>query len=186
MNMRVLKRSRTLPREGDIFAYKVRGHAYGFGRVIRLGTTIGGFEDVILVYFYRAFSSDKNKVPALAKERLLLPPLGTDRGPWTRGYFETMVNRPLLPDDILPVHCFKDTVEGRFCDEYGRTLKAKSKLCVPYALDGYRTLDAQISIALGVDPSPDTLPPAPPPEHVQQRRRREYEKYFADRRRRRR
>jgi len=159
MNMQVLKRSRKPPARGDIFAYRLRGHPFGFGRVIRLGTKIGGFEDVVLIYIYRAFSSDKNAIPELTKRDLLIPPLGINRRPWTMGYFETVAHRALDERDVLSVHCFRDEVGRRYCDEFGRSLPKRKKPCGLYALGSFRTVDAKLSMALGLEPSPDTVPP---------------------------
>lgn len=159
MNMQVLRRSRKEPQEGDIFAYKIKGRRYGYGRVIRLHTKIGGFEDVILLYIYRAFSRTKEKIPTLDKRSLFLPPLGTNRRPWTMGYFETIESRPLKPRDVLPVHCFEDDtyLPTRYVDEFGRRLKRKSKPYDSNGLDSFRTIDVQISLELGIRPSADTL-----------------------------
>ena len=159
MNMQVLKRSRREPEEGDLFVYKIRGLPYGFGRVIRKGTKIGGFTDVILLYFYDAFSEKKDKVPKLDRRKLLVPPLGTNRRPWTMGYFQTVRSEPLKDSDTLPVHCFRCEVREAYLDEYGRRLPRKRSPCGLYALGSFRTIDAKISMALGIEPSPDTVPP---------------------------
>jgi hypothetical protein len=160
MNMRVLKRSRKLPQEGDIFAYQFRGRPFGYGRVIRLHTKIGGFTDVILLYIYRAFSREKLRIPVLDKKQLLIPPVGINRRPWTMGYFETIESRPLSPEDVLSVHCFKDDIydKVRYVDEFGRTIPRRVRPCGVYALDSFRTIDASLSLAMGIEPSPDTVP----------------------------
>ena len=156
--MIVLKRSRRLPEAGDIFVYRIKGHPFGYGRVIRTGTRIGDFTDVVLLYIYRSFSMDKLKVPGISKRRLLIPPLGTNRRPWTMGYFETIACRPLDTQDVLPVHCFRDDAYDRYVNENGIPLKKKSDPCGVYGLDSFRTIDARISYALGIKPAPDTVP----------------------------
>lgn len=159
MNMQVLKRSRKEPQEGDIFVYKMKGQPYRYGRVIRMHTKIGGFTDVILLYFYRAFSDEKISIPKLDKHKLLLAPLGTNRRPWTMGYFETVEHRPLAMDDILSTHCFKDDtyIKCKYRDEYGQELEHKKNPCGLDALHSFRTIDARISDALGIEPAPDTV-----------------------------
>jgi len=158
--MQVLKRSRKPPREGDIFVYQVKSHPFGFGRVIRLNTKIGGFERVILLYLYDAFSPTKEPVPKLDRRKLLVPPLGTNQRPWTMGYFETICHRPLEAEDVLPVHCFWDDMYEpvRYFDEFGRRLKKRSEPCNVDALGSFRTIDVEISLALGIEPAPDTIP----------------------------
>lgn len=159
--MQVLRRSRKPVCAGDIFAYRVKDHDFGYGRVIRTGTRIGDFADVILIYIYRAFSHDKASIPRLSRRRLLLPPLGTNRRPWTMGYFETVAHAPLEPRDVLPVHCFKDsaTIPISYRDEWGRKLARKTSPCGLYAIDSCFTIDVGISIAIGITPDSETLPP---------------------------
>lgn len=160
MNMERLKRSRKPLSEGDIFVYRMKGQPYGYGRVVRLHTRIADFEDVPLIYIHRAFSIEKLDIPRLSKRQLLLPPLGTSLRPWTSGFFEVIENRPLTAEDRLEVHCFKDPTEYRYCDEYGRTLPKRTGPCGLFALHSHITLDVQISMAIGIEPAPDTvLPP---------------------------
>ena len=60
MNIEFLKRSRTIA-VGDLFVYRIKGHPFGYGRVIRVDARIGGFEDVIMIYIYDAFSPVKHQ-----------------------------------------------------------------------------------------------------------------------------
>lgn len=158
VNMQVLKRSRKQPQVGDIFVYKIRRNPYGYGRVIRLDAKLGGFSDVTLLYFFRAFSKRKAEIPVLNCSDLLIPPLGTNHRGWSMGYFETIENRPLESGAILPIHCFWSDVTSRYRNEYGKVLPRKHEPCGLFALDSFRTIDVQLSMALGIEPSPDTAP----------------------------
>ena len=155
MNMRVLKKSRKVPSEGDIFALQVIDGEFLFGRVINTKTRIGNFDDVIMLYIYGERTNSKHDVPILDKRHLLVPPLGTNRQPWYKGYFETVVQRPLAIDDILEIHCFEDIspvdsrVTGYFDEQYNR-LKKRTEPCGAFCLEGYRTIDAYVSQALGI------------------------------------
>ena len=53
------------------------------------------------MYIYDAFSPVKERIPELNKDKLLLPPLLTNRLAWSNGYFETIENHPLGPMDVL-------------------------------------------------------------------------------------
>jgi len=163
MNMQILRRSYKELEVGDIFAYRIKGQPYGFGRVIRLNAVIGGFPGAILLYIYDAFSSEKTQVPALHKDRLLVPPVGTNRRPWTVGCFETIAHLSLRPADVLPVHCFWDPERRRGYDEYGKPLRRRPRVWGFDGLDSYRTVDVMLSTALGIRPAADTVPPPPPP-----------------------
>jgi hypothetical protein len=188
MNMQILKPSRKRLQPGDVFAYRIKGHDFGYGRVIRTDCLFAGGRDTILIYIYNAFSPVKERIPELSKARLLLTPQLTNRLAWSRGYFETIESRPLGPEDVLKVHCFYTDiyVRRRYLDEDERRLRRRSEPCGSYGLSSFMGLDIKISMALGIEPSPDTLPPPPPPEHVQERRRQEYNEFLAEQRRRRR
>lgn len=41
----------------------------------------------------------------LRPDRLLIAPIYINRLGWSRGYFETVGNRPLVPEDLLTQHC---------------------------------------------------------------------------------
>ena len=121
--------------------------------------SIGGFQDVILVYLYKATSSSKTQIPQLSPRDLLIRPVGTNRLPWTRGYFETVAHEELREDVVLPSHYFRDSLRGGFFDERGTRLeKEVAPVGVPvgeYGLDSYRTIDDEVSKALGVPLAPD-------------------------------
>ena len=161
VNLRVLKRSRKKPRPGDVFVFQLKCQPgrYRFGRVIMTDASIGGFQNVILVYLYKATSSSKREIPHLSPRDLLIRPAGTNRLPWTRGYFETVAHEELRDEDRLPMHCFRSTVRGGLFDERGRRLeKVVAPPGVPvgeYGLDSYRTIDDEVSEALGVPLAPD-------------------------------
>ena len=155
MNMKVLKKSRKKVKAGDVFAFQIREGEFMYGRVISLEAKIGGFENVILLYIYDARSAQKDSVPPLDKLELLIPPLGTNRQPWLKGYFETVATGPLAQQDVMPVHCFKDHLTGRFFDDLGNELPRMTEPCGEYALDSYRTIDDAVSTALGIPLAPD-------------------------------
>lgn len=159
MNLQVLKRSRKDPVPGDIFAYKLLDFDYGFGRVIRTDASMSPWEGLLLIYIYDAFSESLDDIPELDRRELILPPkLLLDKGPWTRGLFQTIEHRPLRKKDVLRTHCFRDDVFEQYVNEYGQPLKRKSNPCGIHAVGSHYTIDAQISIALGADPDPETLP----------------------------
>lgn len=151
MNMRVLHPSRKRLRPGDIFAYQMPDDLYRFGRVIRTDTSIANWPDVVLVYLYRPSSVSKLEVPWLGRNNLLIPPVGTNRLGWSRGYFETVAQRPLQPDDVLPVHCFEETWtrHPRYWTEDGDRLPDRTEPCGVWALSSYANIDADLSEALG-------------------------------------
>ncbi len=157
MNMKILKKSRKTPQPGDVFVLQIVEAEFMFGRVINCRTRIGNFDGVIMIYIYDARSAGKTDIPTLRRGRLLIPPLGTNRQPWLKGYFETVANEPLSKSDILTTHCFErlspvdDRVIG-YVDEQNNPLRGRLEPCGVYGLHSYRTIDDAISRALGLSP----------------------------------
>jgi len=154
MNLAVLKKSRRSPQVGDVFVLQPPDGLYLFGRVIDIAAEIGPFKSCVLVYLYRQRSSQKAPPPALLRGQLLVPPLMTNRLPWSRGYFELVESRPLTDMDRLPQHCFAD-LWGRYFDERSRRLPGPVEPIGQWGLESYRTIDDQVSEALGIPLAPD-------------------------------
>lgn len=153
-NMKVIRRSRHRPKPGDIFAMLWADDRYLFGRVIRanLPSGLAPIPTANLIYIYR-WRAD-SKVPDVCRltvDQLLLPPIFTNRMGWTNGYFETIDNRPLSKDDVLPRHCFWDSLRNAYIDENQRPLpeQMEPRGCGSWGLVSYRWIDDQISDALG-------------------------------------
>lgn len=156
-NLRVLKRSRTKPVEGDLFVLSPRDGTFLFGRVIRadLPRERAPMPGAYLIYIYRHRSGDMQPDRAeLHPGALLLPPLFTNRMPWTKGYFQTVVNWPLSQSDMLAQHCFLSAIRGRYYDEDFNELRHAAEPCGDWSLRSYRAIDDEVSAALGIPPAP--------------------------------
>lgn len=154
MNLAVLKKTRRAPEVGDIFVMQPPDGQFLFGRVIDVAAEIGPIKDCILIYVYRLRASQKVPVPELLRGQLLVPPMMTNKQPWTKGYFEHVENRPLSAMDRLPQHCFKD-MRGWYFDERSRRLPGAIEPVGEWGLDSFRTIDDEVSKALGIPLSPD-------------------------------
>jgi hypothetical protein len=55
--------------------------------------------------------------------------------------------------DVLPQHCFQDS-RGWYFDEQGNRLHAAVEPVGQWGLHSYRTIDDEISKALGIPPAP--------------------------------
>jgi hypothetical protein len=150
MNLKVLKKTRRAPEAGDVFVMLPGdGGGYVFGRVIDTNANPLGVGGGILIYVYRPRSERKEPVPKLFRGELLVPPLITNRLPWSRGYFEFLEHQDLKPMDRLRQHCFRDS-RGFFFDEQGRRLAKDVSPVGEWGLHSYRTIDDEISGALGI------------------------------------
>lgn len=157
MNLGVLKETRRAPQVGDIFVMEPPDGSFLYGRVIDISAAIGPMKGCILIYVYRARSSEKVPIPELLRGQLLVPPMMTNRLAWTKGYFELIENRPLTPMDRLPQHCFARswTDPPQYFDEAGKRLLEPTPPVGEYGLQSYRTIDDHVSQALGIPPAPN-------------------------------
>jgi hypothetical protein len=155
-NLRILKPSRRKLRDGDLFAMELPDNRYLFGRVINTEARIGPMQGVILIYIYRPhFDSKTPPVSSeLSRESLLVSPIMTNRLPWSRGYFETVDHWPLETRDVLSQHCFLRS-DGRYYDEDNHRLARPVEPIGDYGLHSFRTIDDQVSDALGIPLIPD-------------------------------
>ena len=170
MNMKLLKRSRSAPTVGDIFVYQMPDNLFRFGRVIRDDARMMAWKGLFVLYFYQAESETKRPVPRLDKGDLLIPPRITDRGAWTRGYFETVEQRRLEEEDTVSTHCFQD--DDQYCDEYGNRLARRSEPCGFYGLTTECGIDNALTRALGFLLSP------PNPKYLMGKPRAVYKQRF--------
>lgn len=153
-NMRMLTPSRKHLKPGDIFVLQMRDNEFIFGRVIRTDARVQTYGPDVLVYIYNAFSRDKNQIPVLDKNDLLIPPVITNKTGWLDGYFEVIAHRDLAEEDILQPHCFFSMHSQRYYDEYDHELPERVEPCGLYGLAGYRAIDNEVSDALGIPPVP--------------------------------
>ena len=154
-NLRVLKASRKRPQSGDLFVLGLPDETYLFGRVVSteaVWTHAVGALPANLVYIYR-YRSRVAELPDTAMLRpgdLLVAPIMTNNLPWSRGYFSTLANLPLGPGDVLPRHCFLSVARHRYYDEWGNELSAPIEPVGDHGLHSFRTIDDQVSDAVGI------------------------------------
>lgn len=126
-----------------------------FGRVIAVDANPLGIGGGILIYIYKERSQSKAPIPKMTVSSLLVPPIITNKQPWSKGFFETIGNVPIAEKDRLDVHCFRDS-RGWYFNEQGARLPAKSEPVGEWGLHSFRTIDDAVSIALGIPLSPET------------------------------
>lgn len=156
-NLKVIRRSRKQPQVGDVFVMQLPDERYLFGRVVDvdLAGDHSPTPSAHLIYIYDHCRPSRAIDPEeLTPDRLLLPPVHTNRLGWTRGYFETIMNYPTRPADLLKRHCFWDALREGYVDERGRPLQGPVKPCGEWGLASYRLIDDHISDALGIPRAP--------------------------------
>src|SRR5215813_7209374 len=134
-NLKPMRRSYRRPEAGDLFAMKLAEERFLYGRVILANRPreVAPMPGANLICVYR----DEVKVPDSRadppRDRLLIPPVFINRLPWTKGYFTTLDERPLLDRDRLPIHCFLRWT-GKFLDENGAPLASRFEPCGEWGL----------------------------------------------------
>jgi len=163
-NLEKLTSVRQEVREGDIFVIRPKGRDFYFGRIIKIGTKVGLLRDDDvrdydrLIYIYNVHSGSKLPVPELRVTNLLIRPLVINNTGWSRGYFEIVEHRNIESQDVPPVYCFEDS-PGEYLDEMGRPLPERVEPCGYWGMGSFRTVDAEVSDALGIPPAPDWINP---------------------------
>jgi Immunity protein 26 len=150
-NLEVLRPSRLRPIAGDVFALRLGG-AFRFGRVISTEAMAGwNLPGANLIYVFR-YCSTEAVVPSRAEltvTKLLVSPMMTNKLPWSRGYFQTLTNLPIEAGEALPRHCFRSS-GGRFYDEMTNELPGPVEPVGDWGLHSFRTIDDEVSSALGI------------------------------------
>ena len=150
-NLKCLKKSRKRLVPGDIFVLKPKGLDYYFGRVIDADAESGfGQGNAVLIYIYNASSKDKNVIPELDKNNLLIPPAMINRLGWSRGYFENVAFKELTKDDVLGIHCFWRPSRKVYMNAKGEELDGPYEPVGQYGLSNYLVVDDEISEALDI------------------------------------
>jgi ribosomal protein S18 acetylase RimI-like enzyme len=150
--------ARREPQIGDVFALRRGEQGDLLGRVVSTTAIVGPTHGCIVVYVYRDDASRPRR------EDLLLPPILTTRGAWSRGYFAHLRSEPLLPGDYFERHVFRDA-QGRFYDEEARPLDAPSpgEAVGEWRLLEVEAIEAAVAEALSRLPPRASPPPRPSP-----------------------
>ncbi len=117
--LEALNPSRRHVRAGDLFMLKPKGMNCYCGRVINPDSNVGGFESVILCDIFSDSSPNREDIPQLDKNNLLISPFGIDRSPWSVGCFDTIRKVKLLEGDVLESHIFKSHRSNKYFYERG-------------------------------------------------------------------
>ena len=157
----VLEPTRKRRRIGDIFVAHAKGK-YLVGRVIMVDATLSQtatYGKLNLIYMYD-FTLDNvdEQIPQLSVDRVLGPPYATNNQGWLQGYYQTIMNRPLESDQVLPQHCFVPLPRSRpdgslieeFYDEFGRLLDKRYEPTGTTGVDSFGTPILRAAEQLGL------------------------------------
>jgi hypothetical protein len=149
--------SRKKRHDGDVFVMRL-DEGYLCGRVVTTSAKIGpDYPGFNLLYFYSGFYEQIADIDpaALRPDDLLILPAITNNQGWLRGYFETVVNVPLSPSDVLPVHHFRHIATGEYVNEFAERVTTPLAPIAMQGLRSYLTIEDSIARALGKAPTID-------------------------------
>lgn len=155
--LRPLPRSRKRPKPGDIFAYTADSKTWWFGRVVR--TKVGQLGNSNMIYLYDATSPSVESIPELDCGRLIAPPELINNQAWLQGDVVTILNRPLGPGDVLPVHAFYDIITKKHYDEDGRRVESPPALASIFATGHGGVINNALCKHLGIEKVEDPVWP---------------------------
>jgi len=155
-NMVMHTRSRKRPRVGDLFYIEMVTGQFVMGRVVRTDARVFADENLLL-YFYHPAQQSPDLIRPPIKPELLIAPRATNWQGWLKGYYTTIGNYSLAPEELLLQHCFEKHFAnpGHYYDEYGNELDRRYEPCARWGLDSYRTIDDELSEALGIPLAPE-------------------------------
>lgn len=112
-----------------------------------------------LLYLYKSRISHKViSWSAIRPDNLLIPPIWTNRKPWTYGLFENIGRKEVAQSDLVDRYCFRaiNAATGApYCvNELGAKIECADS-CGPWGLASYRTIDDYVSDALGIARIPE-------------------------------
>jgi len=152
-NLVKAKGTRRHPENGDIFYMRLPTGNYLFGRVrfAEASREKAPMPGATLIYIYSWQSpTPQPDYTMLRRDRLLIPPLWTNRMSWTKGYFQHVENRAGDDRIIFGPSCFHDKFRDRYVNEHGNRVSGRAEPCGSWALVSYRGIDDRVSDAVGI------------------------------------
>lgn len=125
--LRVIKRQRIYPENGDIFKINPITDIYFYGVVLNNHIcNINGDDLLLVLIFKQEIDIRKSVGNGVSEDELLIPPQIAGKEYWSRGYFYNIdhYDEPLIIKD----YGFYSVGNGKFFDEYGNELSAQPRL----------------------------------------------------------
>jgi hypothetical protein len=159
--LRRLRRSTKAPQSGDIFFFSILDREYFLGMVVDADSNIPipFIKGSNLIYLYKTCLKTKEiSWHAIRPNNLLIPPLWTNKKPWTSGIFETIGHKEIAKIDLVDRYCFRtiNPATGvQYCvNELGAKIECSDD-CGGWGLVSHRGIDDRVSDALGIARVPE-------------------------------
>ena len=154
--LKVIKKSKTEPVEGDIFVLSPREDIYFYGRVLKSNinhisqdTFVHGKSVVVIFKCKNNEISMSNYYPNY--NDLLIRPEIVDKSYWSKGYFFTIENKPLDDNEKKLDYGFYSIGKGKFLKETGIEIDHQPVLLGTYGIATISGIAYEIEKELIID-----------------------------------
>ena len=158
--LKVIKKSRSIPKVGDIFLVSPREGIYFYGKVL-VANIVRKVPDSFVegkhvVFIFKGITHEKN-IDKYKPDysNLLIPPAIVGDAYWKKGYFHTIANIPLTEEEkkldfgFYSIHC-----KGNFfCKETGELLDKEPKILGIHGITTISGIGLEIERELIINPS---------------------------------
>jgi len=137
--LKVIKRTKYKPKEGDVFLVSPREGIYFYGRVLKTkikhltnDTFVDG-KNVVFIFKCKTRVLDlSNYIPNY--EELIIGPVIVDEIYWRKGFFYTIANIPIDDHEKELDYGFYSIAKGKFLKEDGRELMHQPQILGTYGI----------------------------------------------------
>ena len=158
--LKVIKKSRSIPKVGDVFLVSPREGIYFYGKVL-VSNIVRKVPDSFVegkhvVFIFKGNTHEKNIDKYMPDySNLLIPPAIVGDGYWKKGYFHTIANIPLTEEEKkLDFGFYSIHFKGNFfCKETGELLDKEPKLLGMHGITTISGIGLEIEEELIINPS---------------------------------
>lgn len=158
--LKVIKKSRSIPKVGDVFLVSPREGIYFYGKVL-VSNIVRKVPDSFVegkhvVFIFKGNTHGKNIDKYMPDySNLLIPPAIVGDEYWKKGYFHTIANIPLTEEEKkLDFGFYKLHFKGNFfCKETGELLDKEPKILGMHGITTISGIGLEIEEELIINPS---------------------------------
>lgn len=155
--LKVIKRSKSKPIDGDIFVLSPREGVYFYGKVLNSDIQHIAEETFIhrkcMVYIFKSKSSEISMDEFVSDfSNLLINPIIVDLSYWTKGYFYTIGNEEISEEEKSLDYGFYKIGNGKLYKEDGKELSDVPQILGTYGIASITGVASLIEKELIIDP----------------------------------
>lgn len=147
-----MRKSLKNPQEGDVFVLQPMKDTFYFGKVIQTNvqSTDSFINGMVLIYIYECWSFEKKVPQGLESKKFLIAPMVVNYQPWRKGYFETIGNIGVLPNEKNIEFAFWNVLKDKYVDISGKEVDYKPLISGIYGLASYGAVGKEVQKAISM------------------------------------